>query len=94
MNFYKTNSPQLNEESHYCSIYQIKCNARDRCSPYCGKGKRIERILRVYQGGRIWILMELSKYYSFDTSGSQVSYCSDVRDAYESTKHIVYCDGK
>ena len=56
--------------------------------------ERIEKISRVYSGGNIYIRIKLAKNYQFDFSGAQSEDCFSVREAYESTKHIVYCDGE
>lgn len=55
---------------------------------------RIDKIFRVLCGGCIYTRIELKKNYYFDFSGSQSEDCLSIRDVYETTKHIVYCNGE
>ena len=56
--------------------------------------KRIEKIEKVYDGGMFWYRIELCLNYYFDFSGSQVTYVTTIREVYECTTHIVFCDGQ
>ena len=55
--------------------------------------KRIEYIYKVYEGGTFQYKIKLCPFFSFDFSGSDIIYVSNIKEAYEATKHIVYCDG-
>ena len=55
--------------------------------------KRIAQIDKVYEGGMTQYRIILCPYFSFDFSGCDVVYVSSIREAFESTKHIVFCDG-
>lgn len=55
--------------------------------------KRIAEIRKVYEGGLIQYRIQLCPNFSFDYSGSEVTYVLSIRDVYEATKHIVFCNG-
>lgn len=56
--------------------------------------KRIAEIHKVYEGGMIQYKIKLCSNFSFDFSGSDVTYVSSIKDVREATTHIVFCDGK
>ena len=55
--------------------------------------KRISNIQKVHEGGMFQYRIKLCHNFSFDFSGCDVAYVLSIKDAYEATKHIVYCDG-
>ena len=55
--------------------------------------KRIAEIRKVYEGGLYQQRIQLCSNYSFDYSGSEVTYVLNIRDVCEATKHIVFCNG-
>ena len=55
--------------------------------------KRIAEIQKVFEGGLLQYRMKLCPYFSFDLSGSDVAYAMSIKELYELTKHIVFCDG-
>ena len=56
--------------------------------------RRIDFIQKVYEGGMTQYRIKLCPYFSFDFSGSDVVYVLSIREAYESTKHIIFCNGE
>lgn len=56
--------------------------------------KRIAEIHKVYEGGLIQYRIKLCPNFSFDFSGSDVTYVSSIAEAREAATHIVFCDGK
>ena len=55
--------------------------------------KRIDEIRKVYESGLKQYRVQLCPNYSFDYSGSEVTYVLNIRDICEATKHIVFCNG-
>ena len=55
--------------------------------------KRIAEIRKVYEGGLNQYRIQLCPFFSFDYSGSEVTYVLNIRDVCEATKHIVFCNG-
>lgn len=55
--------------------------------------KRIIVINKVYHGGEFMYKIELCLNFHFDFSGSQITYVTNVKEVYEVTKHIVFCNG-
>ena len=55
--------------------------------------KRIAEIQKVFEGGLLQYRMKLCPNFSFDLSGSDVAYAMSIKELYELTKHIVFCDG-
>lgn len=55
--------------------------------------KRISEIHKVYESGIFQYVIYLCPNFSFDFSGSEVTYVSSIKDVREALTHIVYCDG-
>lgn len=55
--------------------------------------KRIAEIHKVYEGGMFLYKISLCPNFSFDFSGSDVTYVSSIKDVCEAATHIVFCDG-
>ena len=55
--------------------------------------KRIDFIQKVYEGGMTQYKIKLCPYFSFDFSGCDVAYALSIREVFEFTRHIVFCDG-
>ena len=55
--------------------------------------KRIAEIHKVYESGMIQYKIILCPNYSFDYSGSDITYVASIKDACEAATHIVFCDG-
>ena len=55
--------------------------------------KRLAEIRKVYEGGLYQYRIQLCPNFSFDYSGSEVTYVLCIRDVCEATKHIVFCNG-
>lgn len=57
------------------------------------KHKRIQSIRKtiLYHKPKYEII--LMPNYSFECSGSQLCYCESIRELYELTQSIIYCDG-
>lgn len=54
---------------------------------------RIDNIQKVYEGGMFQYRIKLRPGFSFDFSGCDVAYALSIREAFEFTRHIVFCNG-
>ncbi len=55
------------------------------------------RIVKIRRNRSLWGIeyeIELGPDFSFDFSGSDRTIVFSVREVFEATKHIVYCDGR
>lgn len=55
--------------------------------------KWIDYVHKVCEGGTFQYKIKLCPYFSFDFSDSDIVYVLSIKEAYEVTKHIVFCDG-
>ncbi len=55
--------------------------------------KRIACIDKVYEGGMIHYRIKLCPNFSFDFSGCDIAYALSIMEAFEFTRHIVFCNG-
>ena len=54
----------------------------------------ILKIEHVDVAGVMKFRVELKPYYSFDFSGSSVTFLNTISDIRKAVKHIVFCDGE
>ena len=54
----------------------------------------ISKIEHVNVAGVMKYRVELKPYYSFDFSGSSVTFLNTISDIRKAVKHIVFCNGE
>ena len=54
---------------------------------------RIESICKTIWCGKLKYEVRLAPNYSFSSTGNQVQYVDNIKELYELTKEIVFCDG-
>jgi len=55
--------------------------------------KRIAHIDKIFEGGMTQYRIKLCSNFSFDFNGCDVAYALSIKEAFEFTKHIVFCNG-
>ena len=54
----------------------------------------ISKIEHIDVAGVMMYRVELKPYYSFDFSGSSVTFVNTISDIRKAVKHIVFCNGE